>query len=254
MLAAPHLFAPIAFGSLISLAGGCVTTLPLPDGFDAVEATAFAELAVSAYDMRATIEAGDDWLAPEGYELHGLHSTEQNWNDLSAEPEAVPVAWLGSRDDTLYVVFRGTSTTTEALLDLDIAQTDFPLLSGDGGGTHDGFTERYVELHPGLRTDVDALLQTGDYARLALTGHSLGGSIATLAAATFADEGDLPVVAYTFASPRTGDRDFAARYNGLVEESWRVTNPRDLVPGFPEPVVFTPSYSRRAVGGGGVSP
>ncbi|MCO4769017.1 MAG: lipase family protein [Deltaproteobacteria bacterium] len=229
-----RLLAPTTVGSLIALSGGCITTLPLPDGFNPAEATEFAELAVSAYDMRATLQAGDDWLGPDGYAMHGVHTTEQNWNDLSDEPETVPVAWLGSRDETVFVVFRGTSTSTEALLDLDITQVDFPLLSGDGGGTHEGFTERYVELHPGLRADIDGLLQTGDFARLAFTGHSLGGSIATLAAATFADEGELPVLVYSFASPRTGDRDFAARYNGLVDQSWRVTNPRDLVPGFPE--------------------
>jgi hypothetical protein len=217
------------------LLAGCIQTLPIPDDFPREVATEAAELAVSAYDLRTVEGDGGTWEAPDGYELLARLTTEQNWNDLDAdEPEVVPVGWVGTRDGVAHVVFRGTSTTTEALLDLAIDQVDFLLLSGDGGGTHRGFTERYEELHPQLLDALEPLIESGDVDSIALTGHSLGGSIATLAAAALAEALDVPVQAITLASPRTGDRDFVARYAGLVDDSWRITNPRDLVPGFPD--------------------
>ncbi len=228
----PH---PAPLLLITALLAGCIEALPLPEGFDAAEATEFAGLALSGYDMRAAIEDGEDFVPPEGFTLHALHTTQQNWNDITeSDAETVPVGWLGTRDDTIYVIYRGTSTSTELLLDLASAQTDYPLLSGDGGGTHNGFTERYVELHPPVLEDVNELIAQGGFERIAVTGHSLGGAIATMSAASLAEDTGLPVTAYSYASPRVGDRDFAARYAALVPDSWRITNPRDLVPGYPE--------------------
>ncbi len=225
----------LALLPISALLVGCFEAMPLPEGFDAAEATEFAGLALSGYDMRAAIESGEDFVPPEGFTLHALHTTQQNWNDITeSEAETVPVGWLGTRDDTIYVIYRGTSTRTELLLDLASAQTDYPLLSGDGGGTHNGFTERYVELHPPVLEDVNELIAQGGFEHIAVTGHSLGGAIATMSAASLAEETGLPVTAYSYASPRVGDRDFAARYAALVPDSWRITNPRDLVPGYPE--------------------
>ncbi len=241
--------------ALVTLAlglSGCVETLPIPEDFDPAEATRFAHLAVSGYDLRKAEVDGVPWSPPAGYTVVATYTTTQNWNDLSDTPEDVPVAWLGTRDDelealdlearspTLYLTFRGTSTPTEALLDLNAQQVDFPLLSGDGGGTHKGFTDRYQDLHAAIAADVEVQLASHPSARIAITGHSLGGAVATLAAAALAEQTGVPVSCYTFASPRVGDRDFVARFEALVADSWRVTNPRDLVPGAPEDAPLGP--------------
>lgn len=217
---------------------GCIQVMPIPEDFDAAEASFYAELSLSAYDMLDADEAGEAWAPPEGVTLQGTHTTGQNWNNGGNGTQDVRVGWVGVQDDTILVVYRGTTTTTEALLDLASAQVDYPLLSGDGGGTHEGFTERYIELHPGILQDVEVLLATTEATRVVTTGHSLGGAVATLSAATLAEAVDVPVLSYTFASPRVGDRDFVARYVDLVAETWRVTNPYDLVPGFPEEAPF----------------
>lgn len=65
---------------------------------------------------------------------------------------------------------------------------------------------------------------------LFLTGHSMGGALAVLAACRLAQRGRHPAAIYTFGSPRIGDRSFCAGY-GLP--TFRVVNRLDLVPELP---------------------
>jgi hypothetical protein len=72
-----------------------------------------------------------------------------------------------------------------------------------------------------------------------VTGHSLGAALATLFVAENAATGAMPVRAlHTFASPRVGNRTFAAafsalEYKGAPLETLRVYNRPDLVPMVP---------------------
>ena len=68
---------------------------------------------------------------------------------------------------------------------------------------------------------------------LVVTGHSLGGALATLLVTDLNATMALKPQAWTFASPRVGDATFAARYGGLSTVSWRIYNQVDVVPYFP---------------------
>jgi triacylglycerol lipase len=68
---------------------------------------------------------------------------------------------------------------------------------------------------------------------LVVTGHSLGGALATLLVTDLTASTALKPQAWTFASPRVGDATFAARYGGLSTVSWRIYNQVDVVPYFP---------------------
>ena len=59
---------------------------------------------------------------------------------------------------------------------------------------------------------------------IVVCGHSLGGALATLLVADLTANTPLKPQAWTFASPRTGDAVFAARYGGLSTVSWRIYN------------------------------
>ncbi|GMS94360.1 hypothetical protein PENTCL1PPCAC_16535, partial [Pristionchus entomophagus] len=68
-----------------------------------------------------------------------------------------------------------------------------------------------------------------------ITGHSLGGSLASLAAAHIAAHKIHPankILLYTFGQPRTGDQRHADVHDGL-KKTFRVTHHRDLVPHVP---------------------
>jgi hypothetical protein len=67
-----------------------------------------------------------------------------------------------------------------------------------------------------------------------VTGHSLGGALATLYVAenTAAGHLSIPLIC-TFASPRVGDPTFAAQFDQFGIASWRIVNEPDLVPKLP---------------------
>jgi len=74
-----------------------------------------------------------------------------------------------------------------------------------------------------------------------LTGHSLGGALATLCAyelahLELADAGEAGVerlVVYNFGSPRVGSGAFASHFDASLPDAWRVVNAADLVPRVP---------------------
>ncbi|KAL6759740.1 Alpha/Beta hydrolase protein [Haematococcus lacustris] len=74
--------------------------------------------------------------------------------------------------------------------------------------------------------------------RVYITGHSLGGALATLCAYELAarqspERARQAITMYSFGAPRAGNKAFAARYNTLVPDSWRVTNSNDIIPSVP---------------------
>lgn len=69
-----------------------------------------------------------------------------------------------------------------------------------------------------------------DY-KLVITGHSLGGAVATLAAAVFRKQG-LELTLYTFGSPRVGN-EALAKYISASGTNFRVTHLNDPVPRLP---------------------
>jgi triacylglycerol lipase len=63
-----------------------------------------------------------------------------------------------------------------------------------------------------------------------VTGHSLGGALATLAVAKLRMEEDRCVNGlYTFGSPRVGDRIFARNFNMEFNAAYRIVNNNDVV-------------------------
>ena len=68
--------------------------------------------------------------------------------------------------------------------------------------------------------------------QLIVTGHSLGGAVATLAGLTLLNAGYSPTV-YSFGSPRVGNAPFAAYTSKILVYNYRVTHYRDLIPHIP---------------------
>jgi triacylglycerol lipase len=136
-------------------------------------------------------------------------------------------AFIAGNDDLLILAFRGTTDLNDWLTDAGSL-----LVGGLGGRVHDGF---YTALSYVWRDIWDFIRNSRRGRPLWVTGHSLGGALATLMVAKLRLEKDEPVNGlYTFGSPRAGDRDFARRFDVDFEsQDFRYVNNADIVTRIP---------------------
>ncbi|WP_051271741.1 lipase family protein [Shimazuella kribbensis] len=138
------------------------------------------------------------------------------------------------------LAFKGTSIRVFDLsVDLNLYQTTYPFVRG-AGKTHEGFTYLYHCLRESIiRTCF--LLAKQQKRDLYITGYSLGGAIATLAALDIAVHTPFrhPKV-YTFGAPRVGNSTFALTYDLKIKESVRIVNVHDYIPLEPQAEIKPP--------------
>ncbi|KAK9829841.1 hypothetical protein WJX72_008191 [[Myrmecia] bisecta] len=106
---------------------------------------------------------------------------------------------------------------------------------------HRGFLTAYDSVRARVMNIVDEVLDDGtdEPWQIHVTGHSLGGALATLCAfelvarryRTTRSKPQINMV--NFGSPRVGNVAFAADFNRLVPDAWRVTNHKDVIPRVP---------------------
>lgn len=137
------------------------------------------------------------------------------------------LAWC---DKFAVVSFRGT----EARKAKDIA-TDAKLRQKGGpfnlrhSAVHRGFWDSIERLV--AETDIMACLHdaTQNRQKVFVTGHSLGGALATLFAARLVHGAWPSPTVYTFGSPRVGNHGFAAVYDMTVPLTFRYVHQNDIV-------------------------
>ncbi len=155
---------------------------------------------------------------------------------------------VDTTSDTIYfaIAVRGTDWNFPSNIEEDMEV--WTLEKYPYGGTADSVAE-------GSLRGLDTLLMTRDPVppgmtfhqfltsipqgplKMFITGHSLGGALATLVTAWFVDNGftgKFALETYTFAAPTVGNDAFATRYNSILlaanAQSHRVVNSKDLVP------------------------
>lgn len=138
-------------------------------------------------------------------------------------------AFLVANDQTIVIAFRGTEIKSVADL---MTNGDCSRTRACGGRVHEGFWKSSQEIWGDLETAIQRLRHREQ--TLWLTGHSLGGALATLAGAQFQHCGHDVTGIYSFGCPRIGDRQFALQYNRrLYDYTFRLVNHRDIVPHLP---------------------
>lgn len=128
--------------------------------------------------------------------------------------------------DRVMVAFRGTEEHDKADWGHDL---DIGLVPRLGGRVHEGFSNSLDSLWPQMSAESKRLV-TEEERPVFLTGHSMGGAMATLAALELANDGITPRAVYTYGSPPVGDAAFAAAYDKAVPGTHRVVNQTDDVP------------------------
>ena len=183
-------------------------------------------LSATAFDWRATLSlALASRLAYEG--RAAVESTAQTtWNLLSCEFLEVEdstcfVAWTS---DVALVAFRGTESLGDWLADLDMVGSRRPY-----GVVHRGFLNAFRVVDAQLRLQLSGLAGH----TVLVTGHSLGGALATVAAAEWVDEIGIDQI-YTFGQPAVGKAGFPAYIEAhYAGRFFRFVNDDDIVPQVP---------------------
>ncbi|CAI5934642.1 unnamed protein product [Closterium sp. NIES-64] len=162
------------------------------------------------------------------------------------------------RRKRLVVSFRGTEVVNAAMLkdgqagqkikdaltDLRLYKENFDSDLTDEDNkmdikVHDGFLDGYKSVKPRLLLLLKAILaSSSEKYHIMVTGHSLGGALSTLftydlAQSDLKKQHGFTLSLYNFGSPRVGNHAFAARFNQLVGDSWRIANDHDIVPRVP---------------------
>lgn len=132
-------------------------------------------------------------------------------------------AFLAKRDSDQVAVLAFRGTEPDALVDI---KTDLNarFYKDKGAKIHDGFRRAFDLVHTLID---DKLKRVEDY-KLYITGHSLGGALAKVAANAFS--ADNVAACYTFGSPKVGNLDFG---DNLKVPVYRLVNAADAVPRVP---------------------
>lgn len=152
------------------------------------------------------------------------------------------VAW--DKQNTAYLILRGTQSGADWISNLHAELVRYTLVPGYGMA-HEGF----FKLYKSLRQQVFSELASQPVrSELLICGHSLGGALTTLAVpdvttnTAYKATGKRAVLHYSLAAPRSGDTQFAQKYNGNRVATYRIVNTEDIVPDAPPAVLGDDEY------------
>jgi hypothetical protein len=112
--------------------------------------------------------------------------------------------------DIAVISFRGSKTLTNWLLNLEFAHTDSPFSECLNCYVHRGFLDDYNSVAVQVFVAVNQIREKYGVKRVLITGHSLGGVLATLAAIDLKLHDSFENVSViTFGEPRLGNAQFA---------------------------------------------
>ncbi len=167
------------------------------------------------------------WLREQGFNL------ERNnffFSSQETEKENTQCFVVGDHKK-IVIAFRGTENQTldDWGTNAQISKVDWPE-ENPIGRVHSGFLNGLNDVWPEMVEEIKTLRDNNQ--PVWLTGHSLGGALATLAATSLTFGNYKPEVAglYTFGQPRVGDNQFAISFNdALKKRSFRLVNNNDVV-------------------------
>ena len=167
---------------------------------------------------------GQDSKPDEEKIIADLKAEDKKFISVTGESKNSSQAILVEHEDYLCMGFRGTDELKDWLDNINVKRKKMLL-----GKFHAGFANSLKDVWKPLFNKYQELRQKKKRP-LFLTGHSLGGSIATVAAARLIHQ-DLPFISvYTFGQPRTVDRRTARVFNAEAKSRFfRFHNNNDII-------------------------
>ena len=197
-------------------------------------------------------------------------TTSQLKTQLSAIDLTLVNGFWDSSSDTMGFVatsskdvvlsFRGTELTVEnGILDIDIVYVNAASYISNPSipkswNICQGFADAYLSLKSDVLKNLQASVKGLSNPILYVTGHSLGASMASVCVMDLMHDDEIKnlfesIHLINFASPRTGDQNFAEGMTSLVPVSWLVQEYFDQIPHLPPEIANYQHIQRIAVVG-----
>lgn len=145
--------------------------------------------------------------------------------------------WVGfsPNDNQIVVSFRGSVNVENWITNIDFIKTPYKNIAG--AEVHEGFYSAYTAVASQVINSVKALKAAYPTASFLITGHSLGGALATFAALDIKTTLGVSTTMqmYTFGSPRCGNQAFSDFvFKEFATQGYqRITHYNDVVPHLP---------------------
>ena len=159
-------------------------------------------------------------------------------------------AFIFRTDECIVLAFRGSQEIRDWYTNFSTQLRKFTIrregqttISSYKGKVHTGFFLGWTSIEKDVLAQIkhwqDDLKSGESLPPLLVTGHSLGGALATMAAASLQDNNMDVAGLYTFGQPRAGDISFTRQLNNtLAGKVYRFINNNDVVPHVPPPFSF----------------
>lgn len=145
-------------------------------------------------------------------------------------------AMLLENENSLFLAFRGTEP--KRIKDIKTDLNAVIRHCNSGGKIHTGFNNAFAEIALDLQNTLNQ--QAYKQKPLYITGHSLGGALATIAAKKLTHAGGI-AACYTFGSPRVGDTEWTSNIKTPIYRVVNAHDPVTLVPPSGVPIKITAS-------------
>ncbi|RDA90111.1 hypothetical protein CP533_2584 [Ophiocordyceps camponoti-saundersi (nom. inval.)] len=159
------------------------------------------------------------------------------------------IIFKDDKNKEMVVAFRGTSNLQDVGTDADfLIQSDFvsPGVSDcDGCKVHAGFLNSWNAVAKDVISTVQGQVADNPGMKVVVTGHSLGGAQASLAAMSIIGS-QMKADVVTFGQPRTGNQAYADYVDKMAPGLMRVTHADDIVPQIPPKDLASSGYQHHS--------
>ena len=197
-------------------------TIKPPDSYDLQNALFLAHAASACYESNPARYQGFKRL---GFDEIVSFSGGENKSEIAGR------GYVASTPEAIVLAFRGTDEVEDWLINLNVVQ-----VKDHGALVHRGFFRAIDAVWPQIEPRLKDFLKASPRT-IRITGHSLGGALATLAAIRIQRMGIRNVETYTFGQPRVGNRAMAEQ----------LTTPLYRFAYYADPVRFAPFSVPRAM-------
>jgi len=137
------------------------------------------------------------------------------------------------KNQSIVLAFRGTTAINQILF--ESIQSLLPTSSWPAGGmVIPYFNDALNLMWPQVQNQMTQLVQKYPNYKIYVTGHSLGGAVASLAASALLQNNITTNASlYTFGEPRVGDYIFSRGFDSQISDAWRVIHYIDPFPHIP---------------------